>query len=432
MFQKKKQIIGSIVFTLLAFTLLLFGYLQISKLKNHEQVVLASEGPNYPFPQNLNYGRNTILPNQYTREQMDNDVRMFYDHWKGEYLVPAEQDEEGNALLRIAFGKTGSDNYDLTVSEGQGFGMIIVVMMAGHDPDAKAIFDGLWRFVKQHPSNIDKRLMAWRVPEHQGSSAFDGSADIAYALLLADSQWGSTQEFNYASEAQTMIEAIYQSSIGPHSKLPMLGDWVEADGSEYNQYTNRTSDFMLANFQAFLQFTRNKNWKQVINKSRKTAGVLQRKYSPTAGLFPDFIEPVSDSNHVPRPADTLFLEGENDGNYSYNACRVPLRLGIDALLNKNKASRKIVRKVSSWAERYHEGNPHNISAGYTLDGNPLPERNYFSTAFVAPLGVAAMTLPSQQEWLNGIYDAIKQEHQNYFEDTLNLLSLLVMTGNFWD
>ncbi len=396
----------------------------------------ASENPNYPFPQHLTYGKGTILPNKYTREWMDDDVREFYDYWKGEYLVQAGEDKAGNSLFRITFGHHGSSNYWTTVSEGQGYGMIIVAIMAGHDPGAKTIFDGLWRFAKQHPSVIDPRLMQWRVSEDNpqkgdNNSAFDGDADIAFALLLADRQWGRDQEIDYASDARTMINAIYKSTVGPRSRLPMLGDWVDPNGSEHNQYTNRTSDLMLANFQAFFRFTHHKRWKRVVNTSRRTARIMQRKYSSTAGLLPDFIESVSGSNR-PRPADPYLLEGDNDGNYYYNACRVPLRIGMDALLNKNKISKKIVRKISRWAERYHSGSPYSISAGYTLDGNPLPDSNYLSTAFLAPLGVAAMNIPAQQVWLNSIYDVIIQEHQGYFSDNLNLLSLLIMTGNFWN
>jgi endo-1,4-beta-D-glucanase Y len=397
----------------------------------------ASESPTFPFPQHLSYAKGTIFPNQYSRELLDDDARAFYDYWKKEYLAPAGEDIARNPLFRISLGNPTSSNYGTTVSEGQGYGMIIVALMSGHDPKAKTIFDGLWKFVQQHPSEIDPHLMAWRVSkdiqqEGNNDSAFDGDADIAFALLLADRQWGSDQQINYANHAGEMIKAINKSTIGSQSKLPMLGDWVEPNGLEYNQYTNRTSDFMLANFQAFFRFTHNKSWKRVINQSRKTVRNLQLKYSPIAGLISDFVEPVSSSSHTPRPADPGFLEGENDGNYYYNACRVPLRIGLDALLNENRNSKAIVRKISRWAERYHHGNPQNISAGYTLNGNPLQDSNFLSTAFVAPLGVAAMNVPTQQKWLNNIYNVINQEHQDYFEDTLNLLSLLIMTGNFWD
>jgi len=69
--------------------------------------------------------------------------------------------------------------------------------------------------------------------------------------------------------------------------------------------------------------------------------------------------------------------------------------------------------------------------GYTLQGSPLPGTDYFSTAFVAPMAVAAMTGPSQT-WLNSLYAAVRNARQGYYEDSINLLSLLVLTGNWWD
>ncbi len=400
---------------------------------------LASENPNYPFPQHRNYGKDTILPNLYPRSWMDDDVREFYDVWKENYLVAAGEDTVGNPLFRIAFGPPGTENHRVTVSEGQGYGMMIIALMAGYETGAKTLFDGLWRFSRQHPSEIDPRLMAWRVSEDDpqegdATSAFDGDADMAFALLLADRQWGSDGEIDYAEAARRMIEAIYQSEIGPQSKLPMLGDWVgvEPDGSKYNQYASRSSDLMFSHFKAFFYFTRQEDWLQVLEKARETASHLQEDFSPSTGLLPDFIVPQSNTNPAPKPAAPYFLESANDGHYYYNACRVPFRIGLDALLNRKAASKEIVEKISEWAERHHNGNPYAIAAGYDLDGNPVPDSDYFSTAFVAPLGVAAMNVPSQQAWLNAIYDAINQTHQDYYEDSLTLLSLLVMTGNFWD
>ena len=40
------------------------------------------------------------------------------------------------------------------------------------------------------------------------NSATDGDLDIAYALLLADVQWGSIGEINYRGEAERTLEAI--------------------------------------------------------------------------------------------------------------------------------------------------------------------------------------------------------------------------------
>jgi len=60
--------------------------------------------------------------------------------------------------------------------------MLIVAQMAGYDPEAKPIFDGLWRFARAHPSSGDA-ISCLAGADKKGDkpdSAFDGDADIAY------------------------------------------------------------------------------------------------------------------------------------------------------------------------------------------------------------------------------------------------------------
>jgi hypothetical protein len=157
---------------------------------------------------------------------------------------------------------------------------------------------------------------------------------------------------------------------------------------------------------------------------------IQSDYSPQTGLMPDFIVLKGDAL-TPQPAPAEYLEGPDDGHYSYNAGRVPWRVGSDALLNNDAASRAIAQKISRWIEASANGDPANIRAGYDLDGNPLPDSAYFTTFFIAPMGVAAMTDPNQQEWLNAIYDSVYDQHIDYYEDSVNLLCLFMMSGNAW-
>jgi endo-1,4-beta-D-glucanase Y len=383
-----------------------------------------------PFPQHMSYAPGSILPNHRSQEQLDDDVRAFYDQWKAEFVVEAGTAPNGNQMYRIAFGKD-QPGFDTTVSEGQGYGMIIVPLMAGYDDDAQNIFDGLWEFVRAHPSEIDPRLMDWNIPLAEGNaSAFDGDADIAYGLLLADAQWGSDGRINYRAEADTMMLAILESTIGSESHLPMLGDWVDTYGETYNENTPRSSDFMFVNFRAFGRARQDAVWTDIVWRSQYVMSEIQANYSPQSGLMPDFIVMAGDA-HIPQPAPAEFLEGPHDGHFNYNAGRVPWRVGSDALLNNDETSRAIVQKISHWVEASANGDPANIHAGYYLDGNRLPNSDYFTTFFVAPMGVAAMTDPTQQQWLNAVYDAVYDQHIDYYEDSINLLCLLVMSGNAW-
>ena len=377
----------------------------------------------YPFPQHVTYAEGSIMPNHRTQEQLDGDVRAFYDDWKDNYIADDGFADDGFPIYRVALGRD-DPLYSSTVSEGQGYGMIIVPLMAGYDADAQTIFDGLWEFVKAHPSEIDPRLMDWHVPEDDGNdTAFDGDADIAFGLLLADAQWGSDGRVNYKAEAVKMINGILDSTIGPESHLPMLGDWVNYGDPKFNQYTPRSSDFMLVNFRAFSKAT-TPVWDDVILQSQKVMLNIQDVYSPVTGLLPDFIENG-------KPASPNFHENITDGAYAYNAGRDPWRVGLDALLYNDPSSRQIALKISRWIQLEARNDPFNIRAGYELDGTPLPNSDYFTTFFVAPLGVAAMNDPAQQEWLNKIYDSVYDTEIDYYEDSVNLLCLLVMTGNFW-
>jgi endo-1,4-beta-D-glucanase Y len=382
----------------------------------------------HPFPQHVEYAVGSILPNHRTQAELDNDVRAFYDYWKSEYLIDNGLSDNGFPLYRVAFGKS-EEARGTTVSEGQGYSMVIVSFMAGYDPDTQIIFDGLWEFVRVHPSEIDSRLMDWNVPDPEGNdSAFDGDADIAFGLLLANAQWGSAGRVNYKAEAKKMIAGILQSTIGAESHLPMLGDWVDANGQDYNQYTPRSSDFMLVNFRAYSKATNDPVWNDVVLQSQNVITAIQENYSPETGLLPDFIVI---NEQTPRPAPPDFLEADTDGAYNYNAGRDPWRVGLDALIYSDATSRSIVQKISHWIQTSAGNNPANIRAGYELDGTPLPGSDYFTTFFVAPMGVAAMSDSSQQDWLNAVYDTVYDTHEDYYEDSVTLLCLLIMTGNFW-
>lgn len=393
-------------------------------------IATAGTIPRRPFPQHVQYAPGTIRPNHRTQAQQDQDVRDYYEAWKSSFLLEAGTAADGSTLYRISLGST---NPGRTVSEGQGYGMMLMAWMAGFDPRAQIFFDGLWKFSRKYPSSVDSRLMGWQIPldPQANVSAFDGDADIAYALLLADLQWASDGPINDLAEARQVVAGILASTIGPESRLPMFGDWVNVNHATHNQWTTRTSDFMPTHFRAFGQTTGDAVWGRVIAETQSVTNRIQTQYSPVTGLLPDFVVPISGSDHTPRPAYPNFLEATTDGDYNYNAGRVPWRLGADALLNGDPVSLAQTRKISRWIHGAAGGDPSRIRSGYALDGTPLPNSDYFSIFFVSPFGVAAMTDPSQQQWLNDLYDAVYKTHKDYYEDSVNLLCMIVMTGNSW-
>jgi hypothetical protein len=395
---------------------------------------LAAAPPSMPFPHHTNYAAGSILPNHKTRPQLDAEVLAAYNGWKSRYLATAGTEADGHPRYRIKFAAAASSK---TVSEGQGYGMLLAVLLAGADPQAQQIFDGLWEFCLDHPSSIDPRLMDWSVPADESldpegnDAAFDGDADLAMALLMADRQWGSAgSRFDYRGEALRVLGGLEESVLGPASHYPLLGDWVDPGDSVYNQWTTRSSDFMPGHFRAFYQATGRSAWASTLTTVQFVTDFLQSGSSPATGLLPDFIEPISTLNHTPRPADPDFLEGPNDGRYWYNAGRDPWRIASDALISGDGSSKIQARRMLAWIRTATGGNPLQIRIGYALDGTPID--NGFSSFFAAPLTTAALLDPAAQSFLNAGWDAVATRVEGYYEDSVTLLCLVVMSGNFWD
>ena len=186
-----------------------------------------------------------------------------------------------------------------------------------------------------------------------------------------------------------MIAGIRGSTIGPQSKLPMLGDWVNPNGSKHSQWTTRSCDFMPGHFRAFGR--RDQRCGVLDRRDIAVQAVItdiQANESAATGLLPDFIRLVG-AAHDPQPAEAGFLEGDHDGHYWYNAGRDPWRLGVDAMLNNDPTTLAQVQKLSTWARTAPAATPSNFRGGYRLDGTPL--NTWTDHFFIAPLAVAAMT-----------------------------------------
>jgi endo-1,4-beta-D-glucanase Y len=391
----------------------------------------------FPFgKQNQPYRAGTLSPTNFTRAQQNAHVAAYYDLFKSRWIAV----DPGGHGWRVKLDPSGD-----TVSEGQGYGMVIVAAMAGQDPQAKTIFDGLWTYRKAHPSEIDSRLMDWKQPDTDGNdSAFDGDADIAYGLLMAHAQWGSGGTINYLNEAKTVIAGIKASTIGPQSKLPLLGDWVNPNSTDMGQWDTRSSDFMPGHFRAYGAATNDAAyWSGVVTAVQNVTTNIQANESAVSGLLPDFIR-LKGASRDPQPAEPDFFEGKDnghhDGDYWYNAGRVPWRLGADAVLNNDTVTLAQVKKISTWIRTSTSGNPNNIGAGYKLNGVAL-HTDWQDHFFISPFAVAAMTGSgvADQQWLNALYSRVYREHgedndpdPNYYSDAVTLQSLLVVTGNFWD
>lgn len=375
--------------------------------------------PNYPFPQQIDY--NGISPNTQSAAKNNEAVGKYYDAWKASFLRKAAT---GGYYVHGA----DTDGHGKGTSESHGYGMVITALMAGHDKKAKVEFDGLWKFFNSHRSTLNAELMGWKIDNKEASSKYssatDGDMDIAYGLLLADKQWGSAGAINYRQEAIDMInKGLKVSDYHPSSHRLMLGDW------DIKPFTSRSSDWMPGHLRAYQEATGDAAWDHAINEIYDMVDEINADNSET-GLMPDFV-----TGKVATPdLNNDNLTGEkNSGNYFYNAARTPMRLAMDYIHNGEARSKEASDQLTSWAKT-QIGKRYNFNkyySGYTVDGVVLSGAKYTDTVFIAPVVVAASVDPANQQLVNAGWKFIKNNKDNYFSDTVNLLSMLALTGNWW-
>lgn len=393
-----------------------------------------------PFPQHIKYTTGTIKPNYINQKKLDQQVKDFYEMWKLKYLKKNFMKPNQYYINSNIEGMLEPKNV-VSISESHGHGMLLTVIMANTDDSSeKLYFDGLYRFYRDHSSNNNDLLMAWKqVEDGNGNiinyesstdkpdSATDGDMDIAYSLLLAHYQWGSDGEINYLNEAKRMIKEIMLSDVHSIDFFLKLGDWVANDNSKYGRGT-RPSDFMIDHLKAFQKETGDSRWIQVINK---TYIITDQIYNSNTGLLPDFAEK---QNGKFKPVREGYLEGEYDGYYFTNACRTPWRLSLDYLLRGDKRALPLLNRLNRWIRTKTNNNPNKIKTGYYLDGRDLPNSSENDLAFISPFAVSAMVNDDNQEWLNMLWEkmiSINFNTSRYYGNSIKLLCMVVISNNWW-
>jgi endo-1,4-beta-D-glucanase Y len=408
----------------------------------------ANSSPRHPFGSHPQaYTAHTLKPSQ-TAAQLDAATQSFYDTWKMKFLSNAECGENRyyiDPYKAAGFVEGGSsDPNSISISEGHGYGMIIMVLMAGYDPQAQTYFDGMFRMLTDHPALGAPALMAWnqvhgcKNATGGNDNATDGDLDIAYALLLADRQWGSAGAIDYLNQARKMIATLAAQNVDLVNHYLFLGTSSAAD-PVYSSGT-RPSDFMMDHFRAFdVAMGGAGRWTDVLDKSYAILSYVQATASPNYGLVPDFIVGAQTSTPVPAPLTPqidayqrpvmMYLEGPTDNQYYSNACRVPWRIATDYLVFGEGRAKSFIDILNAGILKITEGNIERLAAGYRLDGTAL--QSFASQEFTAPLAVAAM-LSSDQAWMDATYkNMISTKPDGYYDSTLKMLSLLTVSNNWW-
>jgi hypothetical protein len=392
-------------------------------------------GISYPFGARVDRYVAGILPTQ-SASTMDAVLTAQYDAWKAKAVVSA------NSIVSGGYAVQFSNPAYLAVSEGMGYGMLLAVLFAGHDPQARTLFDGLLAVVRARPAYAGiprdpngKYLMDWRLNANgtsggDGWNAMDGDLDIAMALLMADRQWGSAGTWNYLQEGKNTIGAIKSYNMKPDGTTRGLA----------NATTSRTSDYMFGHFRAFQKATGDSFWSTVIDRSYYLANLMQTSYS-SAGLMPDFIvntggELKAGSGPYPSPGGWGLGDGNYDaGKFWWNACRNPWRFSSDYLLSGDARTKQLTTGLINFFKKQagSSGDVTQIGTGYALDGTRLAwTSGWNAAAFMGPIMAGACVDSSYQAFLDAMWTwNVGHRDIGYYDGEIQLLSLVVASGNWW-
>jgi len=355
-----------------------------------------SVGAKYPYPQG-HAAAHCNFPAYDTDK-----VAAAYSNWKAKFV-------SGGRVIRP---ENGSD----TVSEGIAYGMLIGVYM-----NDKPMFDALWSYAQSKRGN--NGFMDWHIDANGGKigggGATDADEDMAYALLMASAQWGG----DYKASAVTLINAIWDKEVEGGSNVLKPGDNFGGSSQTNPSY------FAPSYYRAFAKATPAHDWNAVVESSYKIlAGA-----SGANGLVPNWVN--SSGSGVSGPG--------NDSNgpyYGYDACRTPFRIALDYCENGEPRAKTYLDKLVAFMDKTGGARLAALKDGYTSDGaNPPGALGDYGAgmAFFGPVGVAA--LGGQDKVATGVYLSLVITTGNptassftYYHDSWGVLSILAMSGNFWN
>lgn len=357
-----------------------------------------------------------------SRASLD-DVRSAFERYRSEIITA----DGARGFLRARRPDTPDGVANSTVSEGIAYGMIIAVYM-GDQP----LFDALYKYALCFAN--ERGLMDWYIsPDGMRrlgvGGASDSDEDIAFALIMADRQWGGRGALPdaYLSLAQAQIDRVWRYEVD-HERSPNMflpgDDWRGKD-------VFNPSYFAPHQYRLFGAVSGNqRGWEQVIDRGYEILELCQNASSlgHKNGLVPAWCDPSG------RPVEAF--PGAMT-NHQYDSARTPFRIAQDYFESGDPRARRYLERVSGF---FAGVGAEAIVDGYLLDGTPAPDPNAKqpnpgSAVFVGPIAVAACHDSAHQAFVDACYARLRTgellARSRYYNHSWTVLSLLMLTGNLW-
>ena len=363
-------------------------------------ITLSGQAQTQTFPANKVFSYGLMASNKSSQDALN-----AYTTWKTNFAEACT-----NGRYRVKF-----DTSSQTVSEGVAYGMLLAAFSAD-----KTLFDGLWLYYKDNVNS--NGVMNWKINGCSGTAgangATDAELDAAFALIVADYQWGSTGTINYKTDGTNLISAIKNHEVEANTFVLKPGDVFGGSSLTNPSY------FAPAYYRAFGVFTNDTAfWNSVATKSYAIINANLTQNNAAGGLVSDWC------------AATGSYSSESNGyanqgqRYGYDAARTPWRIAVDYAFYGTADAGTYAKKCSDFV-RVTLGGTANIKDGYYQNGSLSGQ--WHNATFVGAFACAAMAGQNQTH-LDNSYTDLKNlsEPNSYFNQTLKTLYLFLLNGDFF-
>jgi hypothetical protein len=346
--------------------------------------------PKFPFPQNVDYAYG-IKPSPINSTRIQDTYE--------EFITRFYEESPDKSKARIKW-----DTPAQTVSEGIGYGMLIMVYMDNATNKTQEKFDKLWTYYNSFLNS--NGLMHWKINGFTSvagtNAATDAEMDVAAVLLQAHKQWSAQK---YLDDARVLIDKIWNKEVNANGFLKPGDTWDSKKNPSY---------FSTAALESF-KHAGSQDWDRVIGNSY---ALIKKVRNQTSGLMPDWCQENGGST-----GDVFF----------YDAARTPWRMAWGYLWYGHSDAKDICSTIATWITSSTGGEAASVGDRYNLDGTKTSSA--LTSTFLGAFACAGMVDRVHQTWLNNAYkaqEAMVDVEELYFGSSLKVMYLLLLSGNMPD
>jgi endo-1,4-beta-D-glucanase Y len=274
-----------------------------------------------------------------------------------------------------------------TTSEGQAYAMLRAVYMKDREA-----FDRSWGWTQENLQVREDALLIWQYGEQEGggqgvldeSTATDADTDAALALLFAAERFDNPA---YEQDALQMLDDIWQeetievgSDLTGYRQAVVAGDWARGDGTEgFSQPIANPSYYSPYAYKIFAEADPSHPWDELSDSSYEILADISEspELGGDAGLVPDWIA-LDPQTGEPLPTEVSERSPDQlSGRFSFDASRVPWRIGLDYLWHKDSRALDTLENLD--LPRREMENEGRLLAAYEPDGTPATDYEATST-----------------------------------------------------